>query len=367
MSTTTQPATPTPTDPSAATRPLRVALIALAGVSLLLGLNAALLRLGVWAPVVSTRIADLHGPVMVLGFMGTLISLERAQALRNPVAYLAPGLLAAGSLVLLAGAPQGIGKLLLLDGGLAFLALTVALWRRAPLGLVAAQVLGALFTALFAALWLVADIVSLLPLLAAFLIITIAAERAELAQLSMGSAAVPTLLTLSGVLAAGAGLSLTLPGAGSRIVGGACLAIALWLWRDDVGRRMIRTTGLRRYNAAALLAGNFWLAVAGVVWLIDGQPTAAGAYDAVIHATFLGFGMAMIMAHAPIIFPAVIGRALPYRSFMWGPLILLNVGMALRLSGGLLGIHLLHRTGGIITVVAVLTFALSVVTAVVRA
>lgn len=341
-------------------------LIALAGVSLLTGLNAGLLRLGVWAPVDSTRLADLHGPVMVLGFMGTLISLERAQALRNPLAYLAPALLATGSLALLAGAPPALGKLLLFDGGLAFLALTVALWRRAPLGLVAAQVLGALFTALFTGLWLVAEIPSLLPLLAAFLVITIAAERAELAQLTMGKRAVPTLLGLGSLMALGAMVSLGLPDLGSRVVGFACLVIAAWLLRDDVGRRMIRTDGLRRYNAAALLAGNGWLAVAGIVWLVVGQPTSSGAYDAVIHGTFLGFGMAMIMAHAPIIFPAVIGRALPYRPSMWGPLALLNVGMVLRLSGGLAGIHPLHRTGGVITVLAVLTFALTVIVSVVR-
>ncbi|WP_231979315.1 hypothetical protein [Tessaracoccus coleopterorum] len=77
--------------PGEDTRPLRVALIALAGVSLITGLNAGLLRLGVWAPVASDRIADLHGPVMVLGFMGTLISLERAQALRNPSPTSRPG------------------------------------------------------------------------------------------------------------------------------------------------------------------------------------------------------------------------------------------------------------------------------------
>ena len=140
------------------TRPLRVALIALAGVSLLAGLNAGLLRLGVWAPVASDRSADLHGPVMVLGFMGTLISLERAQALRNPLAYLAPGLLGVGSLALLSGAPVTLGKLLLLDGTVAFVVLALALWRRAPLGLVAAQALAATFAALAAALWLVAEI-----------------------------------------------------------------------------------------------------------------------------------------------------------------------------------------------------------------
>ena len=100
-----------PTDPVRQARGLRTAIIALAGASLLTGLNAGLLRLGVWAPVPSTRIGDLHGPVMVLGFMGTLISLERAQALRNNLAYLAPALLGIGSLVLVAGGPEGLGKL----------------------------------------------------------------------------------------------------------------------------------------------------------------------------------------------------------------------------------------------------------------
>ena len=120
------------------TRPLRVALIALAGVSLLTGLNAGLLRLGVWAPVASDRVADLHGPVMVLGFMGTLISLERAQAMRNPLAYLVPALLGGGSLALLAGAPTALGKLILLDGALGFVVLALALWRRAPLAFLTA-------------------------------------------------------------------------------------------------------------------------------------------------------------------------------------------------------------------------------------
>lgn len=348
------------------TRPLRVALIALAGVSLLAGLNAGLLRLGVWAPVASDRSADLHGPVMVLGFMGTLISLERAQALRNPLAYLAPGLLGVGSLALLAGAPVALGKLLLLDGTVAFVVLALALWRRAPLGLVAAQALAATFAALAAALWLVAEIPAVIPLLAAFLIITIASERAELAQLTMGRRAVPTLLTLGSLIGAASALALVVPAVGSRVLGVGCLLSAAWLLRDDVGRRMVRTSGLRRFNAAALLGGNVWLAVAGAVWFIVGQPTSTGAYDTVVHGVFLGFGMSMIMAHAPIIFPAVIGRPLPYRPVMWIPLGLLNLGMLVRVVGGLSQITPLHQLGGSLTVAAVLLFAVTVIISVVK-
>ena len=366
MSTTTLPAPRTITDPGARTRPLRVALIALAGVSLLTGLNAALLRLGMWAPVDSDRLADLHGPAMTLGFMGTLISLERAQALRTPLAYLAPALLGAGSLALIAGAPPLLGELLLLDGGLAFLAVAVALWFRAPLPLVAAQALGTLFVPLAAAAILLADIPAALPLLAAFVVITIAAERAELAQLTMGARAVPMLLALATVVALGAALATALPAVGYRVLGLGCLLVAAWLIRDDVGRRMIRGTGFRRFNAAALLAGNVWLAVAGAVWLVVGQPVASGHYDATIHGVFLGFGVSMIMAHAPTIFPAVIGRPLPYRRSMWLPLGLLHAGMTARILGDRLAVGDLYRTGGILTVIALLVFALTVIASVVR-
>ena len=85
---------------------IRVGLVALGGLSLLSGLNAALLLLGVWAPIQSDRLADVHGPVMVLGFLGTLIAIERAQALRRTWAYLAPLLLGLGALTLVFGGPS---------------------------------------------------------------------------------------------------------------------------------------------------------------------------------------------------------------------------------------------------------------------
>jgi hypothetical protein len=174
--------------------------------------------------------------------------------MRNPLAYLVPALLGGGSLALLAGAPTALGKLILLDGALGFVVLALALWRRAPLALVAAQALAALLLALAAGLWLVVDVATIIPLLAGFVVVTIASERAELAQLTMGRRAVPTLLALGSLLALAAALSVAVPAVGYRLFGLGCALVALWLLRDDVGRRMIRTSGLRRVNAAALLA-----------------------------------------------------------------------------------------------------------------
>ena len=53
-----------------------------------------------------------------------------------------------------------------------------------------------------------------------------------------------------GVLALGAALSTVLPAVGDRVFGLGCVLTAAWLLRDDVGRRMIRTSGLRRFLPA---------------------------------------------------------------------------------------------------------------------
>lgn len=97
-------------DPSHRLAP-RLLALAMAGTCLLAGLDAALLRLSLPAPVraaggASGSLALLHGPLMLVGFLGSVISLERAVAARAAWAFLAPASLALGSLLLLAGAPR---------------------------------------------------------------------------------------------------------------------------------------------------------------------------------------------------------------------------------------------------------------------
>lgn len=346
----------------------RVILVVLGGLCLLSGLDAALLLARVPAPVTAQHLEGAHGMIMVLGFMGTLISLERAQALGQGWAYLAPAVLGAGGIALGAGLPVVLGRLLLVNGAVLLLVVYLALWRRAPLPVVAVQALSALLAAAAAGLWLVIELPALIALLACFLILTIAAERAELAQLVLGPRAVPTLIGLAVALTAGALATLLAPAPGARLFGAGVLATAGWLIRDDAPRRLLRTTtGLRRFNAVALLAGYGWLAIAGLVWLIGGTPV-GGAYDAVIHATFLGFGVSMIMAHAPIIFPAVLARPLPYHRVLWVPLSILHLGMAVRVAMDLTGGSGQGpwQVGSVMTVASLLVFAATVVTLVVR-
>ena len=77
-----------------------LAFLALAGAALLAGLDASLVRLGALAPVPSTSLGSIHGLLMIYGFLGTAICLERAVALqsdgRRIWAYAAPLLTGAG-------------------------------------------------------------------------------------------------------------------------------------------------------------------------------------------------------------------------------------------------------------------------------
>lgn len=350
---------------------LRWLLLAGGGLSLLGGLDASLLLLGLPAPVSFSRLPDIHGMLMVLGFLGTVIALERAVALKARSAFLAPGLLGAGGLALLSPAPLWVGQALLVLGSVALVVVYAALWRRSQEVTVLVQLLGAVLAACGAALWGRLELAAVLPWLVAFLVLTIAAERAELARISMPQGASVQLLALAGLLTIGVVTSLLWPAAGGPLFGLALLILTLWLARHDVARRLINSTGLPRFSAAALLAGYGWLALAGALWALGAVPGAGGgplanlpaAYDTVVHATFLGFAISMVMAHAPVILPAVLAVRLPYRPVLWAPLAVLHTGMLLRVSGNLLGggNPVPYQAGSVLTILAVLLLAVTAV------
>ena len=329
-----------------------------AGVALLAGLDAALQLIGLPAPVSADRLPRVHGVLLVLGFVGTLVSLERAVALHRRPVFLAPALLGAGGLLLVTPVPLDAGKTVLLLGTVALVAAYVPLWRRQRDDAVLAQAFGAVLAVGAALLWLGGlGVPRLLPWLVGFVVLTIAGERLELARVAMGRTAGRDLLLLSAGLATGIVAALLWPETGVPVLGLALLALVGWLAVHDVARRTVRTTGLRRLMAACLLAGYFWLAVAGGTWLLGG-PTSDGArYDAVVHAVFLGFTLSMIIAHAAVILPAVLRRPLPYQPAMWLPVVLLHASLALRLwVGDALAVHGAWQAGGVLNITAVLLF-----------
>ena len=136
----------------------------------------------------------------------------------------------------------------------------------------------------------------------------------------------------------------------------ALLLIALWLLRFDIARKTMRRTGLTRFIALNLLIGYVWLAVSGLLVLIFGQRAAGPIYDAQLHTLFLGFVFGMIFGHAPVIFPAVLGRDIRYGPHFYGHVGLLHASLALRVAADLAGLIVLRRWGGLLNGVALLLF-----------
>lgn len=334
-----------------------------AGVSLLAGLDAALLLVGLPAPVTTARLPETHGMLLVLGFVATLVSLERATALRRWYGYLAPALLgSAGVLMLVDAVPLEVAKGLLIAGTAAFTLIYVPLWRRRYDAPLLTQMLATGLALAAAILWAGGVGMPLLvPWLIGFLVLTIAAERVELASIAMGAHAGTRLLVHAWLIAIALLIGLADSEFGAIALGVALLALVLWLMRNDIARRTIRAAGATRFMAACMLGGYFWLGVAAVT-LVFGFPTSRAAYDTITHAVFLGFVMSMIMAHATTILPAILHVSLPYRPLFWLPAVLLHASLIVRVwIGNGLAIDAAFVWGGVMGVAALLLFVLTAV------
>ena len=334
-------------------------LLALAFAALAAGTLAGLARLGWEVPRAASALAALHGPLMAAGFFGTVISLERAVGLGRGWAYGAPLAAAAGALALLAGRP-GTAAALGLIAALALLAAALALWRLQPALHGAVGAAGAAAWALGQGAWLATGAPSAaVPWWAAFLVLTVAAERLELARVLVPPpAARRAFAALAGLLLAGAALAGPVPAAGQPAPALALAGLGLWLLRHDVARRNLARPGMPRFLALALLAGHAWLLAAGLLAFAPGAWEPGPARDAFLHALFLGFVFSMVFGHAPLILPAVAGLPVPWTPLFHAHLVLLQLAVALRVAGDLGGMHALAAWGGLLGAAALALFVL---------
>ena len=339
----------------------RLPLLILGFASLIIGVGAGLLRLGWAVPLPASELAAFHGPLMISGFFGTVISLERAVALAQRWAYLGPLAAGAGGLALILGAPAAAAQALLALGSAVLLAGSVSVFLRQR----------ALFTftlAAGAASWLVGNLLWLagfslfevVPWWAGFLVLTIAGERLELSRFLPPSPVAQRVFI--GVLA-GLTFGMALE---AQVFGAALLVLALWLLRQDIARRTVKDTGLTRFIAVCLLSGYAWLLLSGAIMLAAGLAPGSAAYDAALHALMLGFVFSMVFGHAPIIFPAVLRVAVPYHPLFYAPLALLHLSLAVRLAGDLAGLADWRSLGGLLNALALAAFILNTIAAVIR-
>lgn len=351
---------------------LRRGLMLLAFAALAAGLWAGLLRLGWNVPPLSKNLALIHGPLMVAGFLGTLISLERATALSQlqqgrRVYFLAPMLAALGMITLFLPVPAYLPALLLTLAAAAFLAIFIVIYRLQPSVYNGVMGVGVLLWLVGNGLWMGGLPVSqVVPWWAGFLVLTIAGERLELAKMFRLSKTIRAMflfvigVTLAGLLAAFVSFDF-----GLRLAGLGLAGLGLWLLRFDIARRTIRQRGLPRFIAACLLPGYLWLTLGGLLWVIFGARFPAGPfYDAMLHTIFVGFVISMIFGHAPVIIPAVMGVPMQYLPGFYLHLALLHISLVLRITGDLLLWGPVRQWGGLLNEVAVILFVVMTVYAI---
>ena len=378
----------------------RLAFLLLAGIALLAGLDASLVRLGALAPVTSTSLGTVHGLLMIYGFLGTAICLERAVALqsdgRRAWAYAAPLLTGAGGVsavvialnegarVALANLPiprflaahlPGFAPERMMPGFLITLGMTLLtaiycyVWaRRQATHAVLIQLMGALIGLGGILLWWRGlETPRAVPWWLAFLIVTIIGERVELARLAFASGSTERRITAeSAALMVGLTVALYSPTIGYPLIGlslGVLMADTAW---HDVARGTVRMKGLPRLAAVCMLSGYAWALVPALMWVIAPPAFDGYGYDAGVHAITIGFVVSMLLAHAPVIIPAVARREVPYHGAMWVPFAFLQLSLLVRLLAGAREAAYPWRLGGTLGVVGMLLFVGTTLTVTIR-
>jgi hypothetical protein len=340
----------------------RVPMLVVGLLSMACGAWLGLVRLGWNLPVPWQDQLIAHGPLMICGFLGTLISLERAVAFGSRWGYASPILVAAGAVALDLGPLGAFGPPLITAGSIVMVAIFIALWRRQASLFIATMTIGALAWTCGNTQWLGgAPVYRVVFWWLAFLVLTIAGERLELNRVLR-----PTLTTRGAfVLAIGAVLAGVIaatwwPEPGVRVLGAGLVGLTYWLARYDVARRTVHQRGLTRFMAVSLLGGYVWLGIGGAIAAVTGVAMPGVVYDALLHAVAVGFVLSMVFAHAPLIFPAVLGLPLAYRPSFYLHVCVLHVSLIVRLTGDLVEeLGLWRSWGGLLNAVALLLFMLS--------
>jgi hypothetical protein len=343
---------------------LRLLAIAAAALALIFGLRAGLLRLGWVLP--GNADAALHGPLMICGFLGTVISLERAVAARRIWAYAAPAASALGAVALATGYVLA-AQAAFVVAGVVLMGVSVAFCLRVPALFTGGLAIAAAAWGVGSVLWAMGSPVAVASgWWLAFLILTIAAERVEFSRI------LEPPRWSGAVLATGAALILLgaargeLARTSGEAFGAGLLVIAICLARFDVARFTIRQRQQARFSAVCVLAGFVWLAASGLLLAFERIGTWAFSYDAALHMVAIGFVFSMIFAHAPTIVPVIVGSRPAYTALLYGPLVLLHVSLVLRVAGDLLESFAARNLSGTLTVLAVLAYGVALASASLR-
>ncbi len=343
---------------------LKPVLLIFAFLNLIIGMLSGLGRLG-WNIPLPEAYAH-HGAIMVGGFLGTLIALEKIIPLKRTIYFVGP-LMSASSIVVFIVGQLHVAVGLQLAASVVFILVYASyLGKQYNLYLTLATVgafcwlvgTGLLFWKQFYPM--------VFPWYMGFLLFTIVSERLELSKfLPVTPANRYVLIGFLGLFMVG--LLVPFHGIGKYLAGLSMILISLWLMRFDVIRIAMRKEGLVRFTASVLLCGYLALLFEGLFLITLGD--APFAYDMIVHTFFIGFTFSMIFAHGPIILPGVLGLSVkPYHPLLYVPVFILLSSLVMRLLADVSLLPVDYRAySGWVTMGAVLLYFALMLTFTIRA
>lgn len=340
----------------------RLPIVIFAMFCLLCGMWSGLQRIG-WSIAVAPIVAH-HGAIMVGGFLGTLIALEKIIPLRRRVLFLIP-IMNALSVAFFFTDYYIISIYLLIISSAALTIVFLYYFRSQRSVIYVLMTLGALC-------WLVGNLLLLskrfyplaFPWWTAFALYIIAAERMEIIKFlpvsSFGKKIFVALLFVFGI-----SVFFSFHGIGSLISALMLIAIATWLMKNDMIAINLKRKGLPKFTAISLLCGYVALLLTGIFFfaLADQWLT----YDAIVHSFFLGFVFSMIFAHGPMILPGVMGFSqTPFSKVLYLWLLLLQVSWGTRVVADINAMLDIRKFSGMLSAAAILGYFITMAVITVR-
>lgn len=306
---------------------IRIPFMLFAFANLLTGMLAGLIRMGWEFPV--SGMAVHHGAIMVGGFLGTLILLEKVIPLKKKLLFAFP-IINALSLLMVVPGLYSLGLLFLIIGSIGLLLVFILYFRRQPNDLsMMIMIIGACCQIIGHTMLIVKQFYPLaFPWWMGFILFIIVGERLELSKFLPVTRQNKNVL-VGFVLLFLIGICLPFHGMGKYLTGSALVSVAVWLLRYDIISIALKKDGLTRFSGFALLAGCMALLATGIFLIF--LPDLPFAYDVIVHSFFLGFAFSMIFAHGPFILPGVLGiNVKPYHPLLYLPLITMLISLVLR-------------------------------------
>ncbi len=320
--------------------------------SLFLGIYAGWLRMGWNFPV--TQAMAQHGLIMIGSFLGTLILIERIVAFKKYWLYLLP-LINALSLPSFYFQQDVLALIFLLTGSTGLLGVYLMTYRKYREKYILIMMAGAALLITGLGMLLAGNRYPVVvPYWIGFLLLTILGERIDLAKFLPKKRIKEPLIWVF-ILIFVSGLFTPYHQAGHLLSGMGMLLIAAWLMKYDIVNKSMKSHGIHQYIGVTLFSGYVWLFISGSFMVLN--LNLVFFYDALLHSFFLGFAFIMIFAHAPIIFPGVMGISFtPYNKSLYLWVALLNLSLLLRVLADLFFLNFLRQIAGMLNGMIIIGF-----------